>query len=380
MHEGCLERTRIFGYKYRGASKSVPLRRIGRKNVNMDMAIGVLLVIAGGIVGGLFSLPVTRTPRWQWENIWGLGSLIALMLVPWPVALLTVPNLMDVFRSVPTGVLLTAVLFGLGWGVGGIFWGKTIAALGMALGMTLLLGGITICGSPIPLAIKEPGKLIEPGGLLLLAALAIMVLGAVVCSLAGQRKDCELNHGQGSNTVSNRSTPFAMGLIFCVVSSVLSAMVNFGLIFGEPITEAACRAGASDVTAPNAIWVLVFTSNYLVNAGYAFFLMFKNKTLGLISSQGSVSYWLWALFMGITWPIGTVLFGMGASKMGHYGPFTAFPMLMLIGILMGNLAGALTGEWQGTSTNTKAIMLGGVVILCSAFIIFGVSSMLLERY
>ena len=39
----------------------------------MDVTTGILLVIAGGALEGLFSLPVTRTPKWQWENIWGRG-------------------------------------------------------------------------------------------------------------------------------------------------------------------------------------------------------------------------------------------------------------------------------------------------------------------
>jgi ATP-binding cassette subfamily F protein 3 len=43
-------------------------------------------------------------------------------------------------------------------------------------------------------------------------------------------------------------------------------MVNFGLIFGERIADAAARAGASDVARNNAIWALVFTGNY---AAYA---------------------------------------------------------------------------------------------------------------
>ncbi len=68
------------------------------------MTVGVLLVIAGGALEGLFSLPVTRTPRWSWENIWGLGSLVALVLVPWPVAYWTVPELGTVFGQVEPGV------------------------------------------------------------------------------------------------------------------------------------------------------------------------------------------------------------------------------------------------------------------------------------
>ncbi len=129
----------------------------------MDFLIGILLVIVGGALEGLFSLAITRTPRWRWENIWGLGSLIALVLVPWPVAFLTVPDLWAVYEDVAPGVLVVTFLFGLGWGLGGIFWGKTIAALGVALGVSLLMGLVNIFGSPVPLAITEPHKLTRAG-------------------------------------------------------------------------------------------------------------------------------------------------------------------------------------------------------------------------
>ena len=65
---------------------------------------------------------------------------------------------------------------------------------------------------------------------------------------------------------------------------------------------------------------------------YAFDLMFKNRTAGLIVSQGSLGYWLWALFMGVAWPLGIVLYGIGADKMGDYGAFVAFPMMLVMAI------------------------------------------------
>ena len=145
-------------------------------------------------------------------------------------------------------------------------------------------------------------------------------------------------------------------------------MVNFGLVYGEPIKQAALHAHAAPVAAPNAIWALVFTGNYLVNAVYAIYLMWKNRTAGLIASQGSLGYWLWVVFMGVAWPLGIVLFGIGADKMGKdYGAFVAFPMMLVMAILFGNLAGAVTGEWRGTSIRTKLTMLGGVLVLVAAF-------------
>jgi L-rhamnose-H+ transport protein len=346
----------------------------------MHFFIGVLLVVAGGALEGLFSLPVTRTPNWRWENIWGLGSLAALLLVPWPVALATVPNLCEVYRSTPPHILVLTLLLGFGWGLGGIFWGKAIAAVGMALGISLLMGLLNVFGSPVLLAFtKGPAKLLEPGGLVLLAAVTIMVCGVAVCALAGAWKNKELRAEVSSGTKDAASAPFLIGLGFCVVSAVLSAMVNFGFVYGEPIKQAALQMHAMPAAAPNAIWALVFTGNYLVNTIYAFCVMSKNGTTRRITSQGSMGYWLWALFMGIAWPLGIILYGIGADRMGSYGAFVAFPMMLVTAILFGNLAGALTGEWRGTSQRTKTAMVAGVLVLTAAFAVFGIASRLLSQ-
>ncbi len=345
----------------------------------MDLTVGILLVIVAGALEGLFSLPVTRTPRWRWENVWGLGSLIALVLVPWPVAFATVPNLVEVFRAVEPRILVMTLLFGIAWGLGGIFWGKSIAALGMALGISLLMGLVNVIGSPVLLAFTHgPGKLLESGGLMLLAAVAVMVLGVAICAVAGAAKERDLRNGADAVAGGKSATPFAVGLMFCVVSAVFSAMLNFGFVYGEPIKLAALKAHAAPAAASNAIWALVFTGNYAVNAGYGFFLMFKNKTAGLIASQGSSAYWLGVLFMGVAWPLGVVLYGIGADRMGQYGAFVGFPMLLVMTILFANLAGALTGEWRGASARTKKTMLAGVLTLAGAFAVFGVSSLLLD--
>ena len=343
----------------------------------MELLIGIIFVIAAGACEGLFSLPVTRTPNWRWENIWGLGSLIALLLVPWPMAFLTVPQLREVYAEVGSGLVILTLLFGAGWGLGGIFWGKAIAALGMALGVSLLMGLINVFGSPVPLAIKEPGKLIQPGGLMLLLAVAVMILGVVFCSLAGKRKEQELVGEQPAEGRPAAGTPFMLGLLFCVLSGMLSAMVNCGFIFGEPLAIAAKNAGASDFGKYNAIWALVFTSNYAVNAAYACYLMLKNRTWGLLISQGTPGYWAGAIFMGIAWPLGIVLYGIGAGKMGTYGAFVGFPMMLVMAILFGNLAGALQGEWQGTSARTRATMLLGVAVLIVSFVVFSFAELLL---
>ena len=82
---------------------------------------GIILVVIAGALEGLFSLPVTRVPKWKWENIWGLGSLIALVVVPWPLVFFTVKDPGAVYSQVSPALLALVFLFGIGWGLGGIF-------------------------------------------------------------------------------------------------------------------------------------------------------------------------------------------------------------------------------------------------------------------
>ena len=284
---------------------------------------------------------------------------------------------MGVYEQVPRGILILVLLSGIGWGLGGIFWGKAISAVGMALGVSLLMGLINVFGSIGPMAISEPAKLATKGGLALIAAVAVMIIGVVFIALAGKFKEKELSVGKTPGEISKNSTPFMIGLLFCLLSGFLSALVNFGFIYGGQIAETAAKTGTSEWAKGLAIWALVFTGNYLVNFLYALYLMIKNKTTGLIFSQGTPAYWLWAVFMGLAWPGGVVIYGIAAYKMGAYGAYVGFPMMLLCAILFGNLAGALTGEWKGTSAKPKTIMVLGVLVLFIAFAMLGWSNKLM---
>lgn len=338
-----------------------------------EFLIGILLVIIAGCCEGLFSLAVTRTPKWRFENIWMLGSLIALAVVPWPLALFTIPHLHQVYADAGTRVVVLTLLCGAAWGLGGIFWGKSIAVVGLALGVSLMMALITSFGSLVPLAIFEPAKLATPGGLALVAAVAVMIIGVVAMAKAGSLRAAEQGQAAGSG---GSGVPFMAGLIFCLVAGVLSAGVNFGFIVGAPIAQKAAAHGSSAAATGFAIWSLVFTANYGINTLYGLGLAIKNKSLGRFA-EGTPSYWFWAVFMGLTWPGGIALYGIAAHKMGAYGAYAAFPMMLLVSILAGNAAGALTGEWKGTSRRPQTWMLAGVLVLFIAFVVLGLANKLM---
>jgi L-rhamnose-H+ transport protein len=327
---------------------------------------GAVLIILGGVMEGLFSLPVKLTPKWSWENIWGLGSLAALVLVPGPLLLFTIPQFWRVYTAAPSWAIVWTILFGVGWGAGGIFFGLGVSALGLSLGTSSIMGLIAIGGSVIPLLLQHHGQLLSRSDLALFAGICCMLVGLIVCARAGSLRMAKSTHTDAGAPVS-----YGLGALYCVAAGLLSALVNFALIFGAPVAQAAIARGVPQAAANNAIWAIVFATNYLLNLAYCAYLGLKRGTFRKFTLPDTGYYWLLAVAMGLLWAGGIVVYGLGASTQGAYGPVFAFPVMLIVSILTGNLTGVLLGEWRGAKTRAKRTMQFGVVIMIASIIILG---------
>jgi L-rhamnose-H+ transport protein len=326
---------------------------------------GLLLIVVGGLMEGLFALPMRFAPRWAWENFWGAGSLMALVLVPWPLAFLTVPHLGNVYASADSLSLVLAVVFGAGWGCGGIFFGLGVAYLGLSLGTSIIMGLIAIGGSIVPLLLARGTQISVQGGIGLLAGITLMVIGLTMCARAGN-----LKHSDPGEQAQPRK--FGVGLMYCLAAGVLSALVNFALVFGAPIAQPAIASGVDPATATNAVWAIVFTVNFLVNIGYCLFRAARNGSLQRFRRDLTPPhYWLLALLMGMLWAGGIVAYGRGASLEGPLGPVFGFPIMLITSILTGNAAGALCGEWRNQPPAAKNAMRWGISVMVLAVVTLG---------
>lgn len=328
---------------------------------------GLFLIVIGGVMEGLFALPMKFAPRWSWENFWGAGSLMALVLVPWPLALLTVPHLASIYASADSTSILLAIVFGAGWGCGGIFFGLGVASLGLSLGTSLIMGLIAIGGSVVPLLLNRHLYISAASKGVLACGIALMVAGLMICARAGNLKSSEPSR-------DSNSSPFGMGIFYCIAAGILSALVNFALVFGAPIAQPAINRGVDGATANNAVWAIVFTVNYVVNIGYCLFRAFRAGSFSKFRSESRPVYWLLATIMGLLWAGGIVAYGRGASLEGPLGPVFGFPIMLITSILTGNAAGALMGEWRNASLPARATMRWGVCVMVLAIVTLGVAN------
>ena len=65
-----------------------------------DVWTGLALVVAAGVMGGSFTIPLKFVRGWAWETSWLLYSLVGMVLVPWLLVAWAVPHPMAGFASV----------------------------------------------------------------------------------------------------------------------------------------------------------------------------------------------------------------------------------------------------------------------------------------
>jgi L-rhamnose-H+ transport protein len=328
----------------------------------MDALAPALATVAtAGFFQGSFMTPSKWIRGWAWENYWLIFAVVAYLVSPWTLALATIPQIFAVYARCSAQVLLLALLFGTLWGLGAVTFGLGVDALGIALGFAIILGVATAGGTLIPLIVL-PGAQVSTSLLALtLAALAVMLLGVAVCSLAGRWKE---------STVSPKS--YSRGVAICLASGILSACGNLGFNFGGEVTAQAQRLGVPSHLAANALWTLLTLPLFAWNAGYAVVLLKRNATFARYRQPGLIRSAALAALMGVMWMTGMALYGAGARMLGPLGPSLGWAILMSVMVIVANVAGFATGEWTPAPAAARRRLALGIALLVLAIGALGI--------
>jgi L-rhamnose-H+ transport protein len=333
-------------------------------------ALGFSLLFLAGAMNGSFTLPMKFTRKWAWENTWAIWTIFALFVFPLLLAYGTVPQLSTAYAQAGAGVVLMVAACGAGWGIAQVLFGLAVEAIGIALTFSVVLGLSAAVGSLIPLVRLHPDKVVSSAGLAIISGIALVLVGVSLCALAGRRREAALG-------VMRARTSFAKGLVYCALSGLTAALMNFGLAFGSPILEAAQKNGAPRLWSPNAVFLPLMLAGGVPNLAYCVYLMRKNNTRNRFREAGSGSHWLLAVLMAIAWFGSTILYGASTTTLGQLGTVLAWPLFMSLIVITATICGAITGEWKEAGTQPFRIMASGVGVLIAAIFVLGLSSRLL---
>ena len=336
----------------------------------MALAVGFTLVLIAGFFQGSFILPMTLTKKWQWEHTWATFSLLGMIVFNWVLAFILIPDIMSIFNSMPANDLITLALFGAGWGIGAVLFGLGMDKLGMALGYPIIMGLIAGLGALIPLVLLYPETLVQARGLLLLLGMAVTIVGIIVCSRAGSRKDAD------TTTTENKAGSLTAGLVIAIFAGILSALPNVGMAFGTRLVDAAKAAGTSEIFASNIVWSLFFTVGFIVNFVYCLFLMIKRQNAAEYFNSETARNIGLGVLMSVMWIGSFYLYGMSPSYLGVLGVVVGWPLFISLSIIVGNLWGLKRGEWTNAPAAARSLLYKGIAVLIVAVIIIAISNVI----
>jgi L-rhamnose-H+ transport protein len=334
----------------------------------MHIEQGLLITILAGIMVGNCMLPINYMRKWRWENIWIVFSLVALVLIPWTLAFLRVPDLMSTYGSVRFSAFAMPALYGAGWGVAQVLFGLAVKRIGMALSFAVTIGLSAALGTLVPILAKHPEVVVTARGAYLLTGLLLMLAGVVVCSWAGRRREQE----RRDDTADSRGQFYLVGIVLATAAGLLAPMLNYALVFGDPLILEAIRHNTASADAPYAVWPVALAGGAIPNIGYALWLLYRNE-----SWRNFFPVWpeiLLGTIMGVLWMGSVAAYGTATTLLGVLGASIGWSIYQTCIILTANVSGWITGEWSGASFHSKFALWSGLFLLGSAMFAISVGS------
>jgi len=331
---------------------------------------GMILAAIAGMSNGSFGLPMKFTTKWKWENTWSMWSVWTLLVVPWVIGFISVPNLLRVYSEARWGALFWVFLFGFIWGFSAVAFGTGLDYLGLGLGYSLMMGLIISVGAILPLVTEHPESILKLNGLAIIAGVVVIIVGVVLNAWSAVMKEKDLVDSTAEDKHVEKKS-LLKGLIICTVAGVTAPALNYVFIYGEQLRATAERLGASETLASISIWPIALFAGFLVNIIYCTWLVNKNKVWGRYGEKGTGLYYLYTLIMGILWAGSTAIYGMAAANLGKLGPSIGWAILLGTAILWANVLGIFTGEWKGVGKKSLWVMTVGLVVLLGGICIVG---------
>jgi L-rhamnose-H+ transport protein len=332
----------------------------------------------GGFAAGSFYIPFKKVRNWAWESYWLVGGVFSWIVMPWVIAVATVPDLMPVLGKVPVSSIVWSYVFGLLWGIGGLTFGLSVRYLGMSLGYAIALGFCAVFGTIIPPIYDGifVDLVTSASGLTTLGGVLVCIAGVAICGWAGISKEKELSAESKKEVIAEFN--FVKGLWVAMFAGVMSACMAFAIAAGQPIAELAEKSGTTTLWRNTPVFIFILAGGFTTNFVWCAFLNLKNRTLKDYRGAGDASLagnYVFSALAGITWYLQFMFYGMGTTKMGKYN-FSSWTIHMAFIIVFSNIWGLVFREWKGSSRKTHRIVFLGIIILIVSTFVVGLGNYL----
>jgi L-rhamnose-H+ transport protein len=321
-------------------------------------------VTVAGLLNGSFAVPIKTARVWKFHHIWALHSLLAMVVMPWAVALFMVPDFGEILATVPARGWLILTALGLLFGLGSLLYGVAVDLLGIALGFAIQLGLSIVLGALELRLMSGTISLRTARDAVYLLGLTLMVVGVVLCAQAGGAKSAQ----PGAS-----GAQFRKGLIIAIVGGILAPSLGLGIEYGTKLLATGPASVASGEGFNNQIylaWAVFLSVSAVIQGGYCFYRVLTAHAASVYVSAGARLDALQVLGMSTLWISSIYVYGRSVFALGRLGASLGWPIFIAFIILTSNGWGVILGEWKGAGRGPfRRMLVGSAVLVLAAFLI-----------
>ncbi len=337
----------------------------------------LILTLLAGFINGSFAAPTKYMDKWKEENIWLVFSFFAFFIFPWFTFYLFSPTNILFFQYIPGKVIFFAILGGLTFGIGMVFFSLAFKFIGIGINFVINISMGTAGAALIPL-LWEKGLISSIYGLFQITGIIIFVFAVLLSIVAASNRDKNKMKGADKKEDTKLSYLF-IGVIFSIIAGVGSICQGLSYAYANPIiSELAIQQGVDNLDASIATWIIVFTAAGVPYCLYFVFLCCKKKTLNIIfKSSHFKEYFFLFIIMGFSYWGSIVVFSRASSLIGgKLAPTIAWPLFMVFIILSSNFWGWICGEWKNAGSKAIVKIWFSILLFTLAIIVFSCSASL----
>jgi len=345
----------------------------------MEIIIGLILVTIAGLGTGTVVWPMKKIKDLHFEQYLFVFMLTGILVYPWIVVLLNIPDPITIVRTVGVKPLLISNLFSICWGVANVLYLICVVRIGAALSGAILSALGMSVGVILPMIFKGTGlfssapNIFSKAGIVIMLGLFVIIIGVVLVSIAGFGREKILMNKNNLNKKRQASGGFLRGLILIILAGILSSGLSLAFVYSQgPIIEAAKQQGAGEITANFTVWALGILGGALVNILYAAYLMTNKKTWHLLFIRKAEI--IFGAIAGLQFIFSIILLGRGMVLLGILGASIGFGIQQSMQVVGNQMVGFLGGEWKGVNGKPRKILYAAIVVILTAVIIFSFSN------
>ena len=203
---------------------------------------GIACAIVSGIMNGIFTLPMRYLGQWPWENVWAIVMLVPCVLMPIAIVLLQRAGMYADPGCVASATQFYSRAFS---DLHGVSEPSCLARVSLPSAFPWATRWRLPSAHPsarfFPSWCWRRSACFAPRVWPSLLGTLIGIVGIACFGYAGFRreKSQQGNTQQVRGDMVGHARPFAIGLLLCIGSGLLSAVFNIGYSLGQPIRETA---------------------------------------------------------------------------------------------------------------------------------------------